>query len=51
MAAKHGETGKMGVHFRADSSGILALDKAEAVINTTEQYTVQARASLFPSST
>lgn len=33
-------TGKMGVHFSADSSGILKVDKAESVIEAWENYEV-----------
>lgn len=41
VVKKHPEPAKMGVHFRADLSGILAVDRAEAVIDTLEQYEVQ----------
>lgn len=34
-------TGKMGVHFSADSSGILKVDKAESVIEAWENYEVE----------
>ena len=40
--AAHPEPGKLSVHFRADPSGLIALEKAEAVFETTEEYTVQA---------
>ncbi|KAK9826508.1 hypothetical protein WJX81_008378 [Elliptochloris bilobata] len=40
--AAHAEPGKVSVHFRADSSGLIALEKAEAVFETTEEYSVQA---------
>lgn len=39
--AAHAEPGKLSVHFRADPSGLIALEKAEAVFETTEEYTVQ----------
>lgn len=39
--AAHTEPGKLSVHFRADPSGLIALEKAEAVFETTEEYTVQ----------
>ena len=41
MVAKHGEPGKLSLHFRADESGLLSLDKAESVIETTEEYTIK----------
>lgn len=39
--AAHTEPGKLSVHFRADPSGLVALEKAEAVFETTEEYSVQ----------
>lgn len=47
VVKKHPEPAKMGVHFRADLSGILAVDRAEAVIDTLEQYEVQVLPSAF----
>ncbi|KAK9811690.1 hypothetical protein WJX72_008444 [[Myrmecia] bisecta] len=38
---KHGETGKMSVHFRADVGGVLSVEKAECVINTVEMVEVE----------
>ena len=39
--AAHSEPGKASVHFRADASGLLAVQQAEAVFETTEEYSVQ----------
>jgi len=44
--AAHAEPGKCSVHFRADASGLLALERAEAVFETTEEYTVQVAPAL-----
>lgn len=41
MSAKHGETGKLNLHFRADASGLMHVDKAEAVLDVMEEYTVK----------
>ena len=41
MAAKHGETGRLSVHFRADDSGRLTPSHAEAVVDVLEEYTVK----------
>ena len=49
ILAKHKELGKLSLHFRADESGILSLDGGEAVIETTEEYTVKVRKA-FPRS-
>ena len=46
ILAKHKELGKLSLHFRADESGILSLDGGEAVIETTEEYTVKVRKAL-----
>ena len=41
MVDKHGETGRMSVHFRADESGRVVPSHAEAVLDVVEEYTVQ----------
>ena len=48
ILAKHKELGKLSLHFRADESGILSLEGGEAVIETTEEYTVKVRLALPP---
>ena len=45
--AAHAEPGKLSMHFRADPSGLIALEKAEAVFETTEEYTVQVGSKLI----
>ena len=37
---KHGETGRMSVHFRADESGRILPTHAEAVLDVIEEYNV-----------
>ena len=46
--AKHAEVPKLSVHFAADASGLLQVTKGEAVIETTEEYTVKVRADVPP---
>ena len=46
--AAHAEPGKCSVHFRADASGLLALERAEAVFETIEEYTVQVAPASGP---
>ena len=41
IAAKWNSSGKCSVHFRADPSGLLTVDKAEAVVEVTEDYDVR----------
>lgn len=48
---KHGETGRMSVHFRADESGRLLLTHAESVLDLTEEYTVKLPVAAKPSTT
>ena len=43
MNAKYNETGKLNLHVHEDASGLIHVDKAEAVIETTEDYTVKVR--------
>ena len=38
---KHNNTGKLGLHFKADESGIVSLDRAESLAEITEEYTVK----------
>ena len=49
VKAKYSEVPKLSVHFAADASGLLQLTKGEAVIETTEEYTVKVRAGIAPS--
>lgn len=37
------------MHFAADASGLLQVTKGEAVIETTEEYTVKVRVRIVPS--
>ena len=46
--AKYTEVPKLSVHFAADASGLLQVTKGEAVIETTEEYTVKVRAGIAP---
>ena len=46
--AKYAEVPKLSVHFAADASGLLQVTKGEAVIETTEEYTVQVRIAVPP---
>ncbi|CAL8469535.1 g9076 [Coccomyxa elongata] len=41
VSAKYNETGKLNLHVHQDASGLIHVDKAEAVIETTEDYTVK----------
>lgn len=43
MSAKYNETGKLNLHVHEDASGLIHVDKAEAVVETTEDYTVKVR--------
>lgn len=38
---KHNSTGKLSLHFRADESGIITLEKAESLAEISEEYTVK----------
>ena len=40
---RYAEVPKLSVHFAADASGLLQVTKGEAVIETTEEYTVKVR--------
>jgi hypothetical protein len=48
--AKHPEEEgvKLNLHFRADASGLLHVERGEAVVNVTEEYTVKARSGSPP---
>ncbi|KAK9813694.1 hypothetical protein WJX73_003926 [Symbiochloris irregularis] len=48
VVAKHKETGKMSVHFRADESGLVKPTHAEAVLEVTEEYTVKVPVATEP---
>lgn len=41
VLSKHNTTGKISMHFSADSSSILKLEKAESVIEQWEEYEVE----------
>lgn len=41
VLSKYNTTGKISVHFSADSSSILKLEKAESVIELWEEYEVE----------
>ncbi len=46
--ASPGEDGvKLNLHMRADASGILHVEKAEAVVEVVEEYTVKVLSSLI----
>ena len=38
---QHNETAKLSLHFRADESGIITLEKGEATSEVSEEYTVK----------
>lgn len=38
---QHNDTGKLSLHFRADESGIISLEKGEAISEISEEYTVK----------
>ena len=38
---KHNDTGKLSLHVKADESGIISLERAESLAETTEEYTVK----------
>lgn len=38
---QHNDTGKLSLHFRADESGIITLEKGEALSEVSEEYTVK----------
>ena len=41
VLSKYNTTGKLGVHFSADSSSIVKVEKAESVIELWEEYEVE----------
>lgn len=45
VSAKYEEPAKLNLHFRADPSGLLHVEKGEAVIETQEEYTVKVHKS------
>lgn len=40
VLSKWNETGKINVHLKADSSGLISVDKAECVLDLTEQVSM-----------
>ncbi len=42
--AKYPEAPKLSIHFAVDASGLLQIAKGEAVVETTEEYTIKVRA-------
>lgn len=40
-ASKHNDSGKLSLHVRADESGIVSLEKAEAAFEVEEEYIVK----------
>lgn len=48
VIAKHNQTGKMSVHFKADESGRVTPSHAEAVLEVTEEYTVKVPVAAKP---
>ncbi len=49
MSAKHSEPAKLNLHVHADASGLIHIDKAEAVLDVMEEYTVKVPHIYFPS--
>lgn len=38
---KHNNTGKLSLHFKADESGIISLERGESIAEVTEEYTIK----------
>ncbi|EIE21504.1 HSP70-domain-containing protein [Coccomyxa subellipsoidea C-169] len=49
VSAKHSEPAKLNLHVHADASGLIHIDKAEAVLDVMEEYTVKVPHIYLPS--